>query len=70
MSKKVQDLLQKYERLLLKGRENIKHLESVRLEHTEQFHQQKVLNSIWTMVIKDFRSLADEMTNENKKTRT
>ena len=60
----LQSIIKRYERYLRQGQYNLVELEGKKLDETTEYLIQKVLISVWRMVIKDFRSLSDKKDNE------
>lgn len=60
----LQSIIKRYERYLRQGQYNLVELEGKKLDETTEYLIQKVLISVWRMVIKDFKSLSDKKENE------
>jgi hypothetical protein len=58
-------LIQKYERLQEKANSNLKDMKN-NVNTTKEFQTQRVLLSVWRMVLKDLKFLADNKKDENK----
>lgn len=60
------ELLRKYEKLLQEGYSILLELEEKNLTESFHYRSQKLLNSIWKMVLKDLESLPDKNDDEHK----
>jgi hypothetical protein len=62
-------LIQKDEGHLSSGERNLKELELFDRVDTVDYRTQKLLLKVWSMVLKDFKSLSDKYLNDHTKKR-
>lgn len=69
MQHSLDQLIQKYEHHLVSGERNLRELELFGRVETTDYRTQKLLLRVWSMVLKDLKSLADKLDDDHTKKR-
>lgn len=67
MEERIQKLITQYQRHLSQAESNLRRFELLNQKKTEQYKTQKILETIWKMVLKDLSNLSDKAYDDHSK---